>query len=180
MWNSLDQASFESPSNHLTEQKLDLFLIEAENTDPIYLILLQINTDSISQLEFQLMIITLAITANRTLDQFIDEIQSMQSMVFHKMSAQKTKQNNTAGFQSVSNICCLNPNINNTETIESTHSTEFNLISLPTTSTLIPEVDTPLQVPTEFFRSKTNIYRCQNVYQKFTSQTIATSDHFHF
>ena len=60
---------------------------------------------------------TRAITANRPVDQNVDEIPSFPSMISWNGFAQKSSQNNNTGFhpQTQSTTVTWNPNLNNTE-----------------------------------------------------------------
>ena len=73
----------------------------------------------------------------------------------------------------------LNPNKNNTETTESVSTTEVIGLSLPTSSSLIPGITMPLQVPTKTIRSNSDIYNEPNTSEKSTSQDICSGKTCH-
>ena len=129
--------------------------------------------------------ITKAIIAIRPIDHNIDEIRSKQSMVTEKMSAQKLKHNASTGFQPQTQTTSgiINPNINNTETTESSSLTEVTGISFLTNSTLITGITIPLKVPTKTVRSNSDIHIDPKTYDKLTAQDnffSATSLEFQF
>ena len=76
------------------------FLIEAENVLSRYLHLLQIKTDSETQLEYLAITVTQAISPKGSFDDNTDEIRSKQSMVFGKTNVRNSKQNLNTGSQS--------------------------------------------------------------------------------
>ena len=122
------------------------FLIKTENVHPNYYNLLQTNTESFSDTEFSPNVITPAILAKASI-----QIRSLQSTLTEKSTGQTSKQNTSFGFQPQTETTSvkINPNINNTETIESIFPTEITGTSIPTSSALITGITIPLQVPTK-------------------------------
>ena len=96
---NLDQTPFAKFSNLLNEQGLLPIFIEAEAVHPKYLNFFQIYTELFSQLEYQPMMTTQAITANRPIDHDIDARRSNQPMITEETIAPKSR-NVTAGLQS--------------------------------------------------------------------------------
>ena len=140
------------------------------------------------------MIITRAITANILFDQNNDEIRSNQLFITGYLTAQNSQQIYIAGFLSQktqTTSAISNPNINSTETTESTLPTEVGEISFPTSSALILDINIAPQVPTGTSRSKSDTHNDPNTSGKLPSQhffllklsinfKFRTLQHYHF
>ena len=111
--------------------------------------LLHINTENLSQLEFQTKVITREVAANRPTDHEYDEIRPNQSMITEEIVAQKLQQKNSAGeqYQTQTSSVILNPNLSINETTEAMPPSKFTETSFPASSTLVASIATPLQVP---------------------------------
>ena len=103
--------------------------------------------------------ITQASTANRHIDDNVDDLLSTQSMITEKMSFPKSKRNTSTGFQPQTQtvFVTLNAEILSAETNESIFPTEVTGIPIPARPTLIPVITIPLQFRTENIRSSSDI-----------------------
>ena len=142
-------------------------MITTENVQPKYFNLLQTNRENLSEIEFPPNVITPAITARIS-----TQLRSLQSTLTEKNKGQTSNQNTSFGFQPQTETTSvkINPNINNTETIESIFPTEITGTSIPTSSALIPGITIPLQVPTKTILSNSDSHNESNTSEKFTSQ----------
>ena len=111
------------------------------------------NTEVISQLAFQPMMISRADIANRPNDLDIVKIYSKQGMVTGNIVTWNSQQYISADFQSQRQTISVisNTKINKTEATESIAHSDVSQITLPTSFALITGSHIPLQVP------KTNI-----------------------
>ena len=157
-------------------------MIKDENTDPNFLNLVQNNINNISQLKLQPMMITRAITANRPINHNIDEKRSSQSMITRQFIAQVSKHRykDDLQFQTQTNSVVSSPNINNTETRESIPHTVVLEILIPTSFTLVSDLNIPLQVPTKPIQSNSDTLSDPTTSEKFASHSNDTTyQHFH-
>ena len=138
------------------EEKSLPFLIKAKITQSKYLNKLQIN----SHMEFQPKMITRALTASRSIDHYMDEMPSNQSLITGQNTSQRSKQKTTTGFQAQTQTTPVvsYPHINEIETIEKIPHTEHTEISIPNDSALLSHDIVPLQFPIKTNRCNSDTY----------------------
>ena len=121
IWSILDQTCFEYFPNQFIQQELFRLLIIIEIVYPNIPKLFHFKVEIRSQLEFQPIMITRAITANRTIEHYINEIRANQSKVPEKCFRSKTiKITVGSEAQTQTNSFVSNPKNNKTETTETT------------------------------------------------------------
>ena len=125
----------------------------------------QNNTVFNSQLEILPNMIPRSIPANTSIDQNIVEMRSKQSKVIARIFVKNLKQIMKTGFQPRIQTTCFNrnPNINYTEITESILHSDVTGISPQTSSTLIPDITIPLQIPSKIVQSSPDSLNDSNI-----------------
>ena len=106
-----------------------------------------------------------SIPANTPIDQNIVEMRSRQSKVIARLLVKNLKQIMKTGFQPRIQTTSFNrnPNINYTEITESILHCDVTGISPQTSSTLIPDITIPLQIPSKIVQSSPDSLTDSNI-----------------